>query len=233
MFTNRLINFTRPGAFLLSLILILFLFNPAYGQNAVKPVAEWLEAHRPVANFEPVALFQTATEGTEFQQVVAGAQVLELDPKAVKTLHESALPALQFSIPTAVGATLELELIQVEILGAGFSVSTNTQDALEYQPSIHYRGIVRGNPHSIACISVSNEGIMGMVSDESGVYELGQLEDGSGRYLYYPTKQLKALSPNHCFAEEESLFPSNEDEPAAGDRGVGCKTVQVDRKSVV
>ncbi|MEQ1798466.1 MAG: M12 family metallo-peptidase, partial [Lacibacter sp.] len=227
MFTNRLITLTRPGAYLLALILIFFLFTPAKGQNVAKPIASWLEAHRPIADFVPVSLFQEAAESTGFQQIAQNSQVLELDDKAITALQLAPPSALQFSIPTADGATLELELIQVEILGADFFVSTNTQEQVAYKPAVHYRGIVRGNPQSIACISLSNEGVMGMVSDENGVFELGQLEDGSGRYLYYPTQQLQALSPNHCFAEEESLFPSNDDAPAAGDRGVGCKTVQV------
>lgn len=227
MHTNLLITFTRPRAVLCSFFLILFLTNFAQGQTSPKPVAAWLESFRTVADFKPLDLFQRIAEPEDLQTAVEKASVLRLNPKDLESLRLAAPQALLFAIPTAEGATIELELIQVEILSPEFSVKTNTEDPVNYHPSIHYRGLVRGNPNSIACLSVSDEGLMGMVADDSGTYELGQMENTSGHYIYYKTQHLKALSPNSCFSEEESLFGDGWEEPSVEDRGVGCKTVQV------
>ena len=195
-------------------------------QNSTTPVANWVESCRNFSDFRPVALFNKTLLSSKIQNVVDHACVLTLDQSAVTELLQVAPQALHFTIPTEDG-TVELELVQVEILAPEFSISTDAQKSVSVPTSIHYRGIVMGDVNSIACISVSTSGIMGMVADNSGNFELGQLEDGSGKYIYYKTQHLKALSPNNCFADEESLSGDDGSQPVSSDRGVGCKTVQV------
>ncbi len=227
MHTNRLISLTcRPLAVLLYLLLTLFLPNNLSAQNATKPVAAWLEGYRTFADFRQVALFQRAQERSDVQLVAGKSSILNLDQAAVAELLQTAPQALRFAIPTAEG-TIELELAQVEILAPDFFVSTNTQNSVPYQPAIHYRGIVLGDANSVASLSVSSSGVIGMVADETGTYQLGQMEDGSENYVYYKTQNLIALSPNHCFSDEESLMGDAGGQPSSGDRGVGCKTVQI------
>jgi hypothetical protein len=225
MHTNRLIT-PRPLIVLFQLMLLLFLPKGSQAQNAPKPVAEWLESCRAYTDFTPVAPFKKTLERSDLQQVVENASVLNLDPNSVAALLEVSAPALRFAIPSADGE-IELELVQVEILTPDFFVSTDVQDQVAVQKAIHYRGILRGDPNSIACLTVSESGLMGMMANESGAYELGEMEDGSGNYIYYKTQQLKALSPNVCHSDEESLIGDTGGETGADDRGVGCKMVQV------
>ncbi|MDO8367173.1 MAG: M12 family metallo-peptidase [Saprospiraceae bacterium] len=160
------------------------------------------------------------------QSTVENASILNLDQQEIAELLQIAPQALRFAIPTDDGI-MELELAQVDILASDFFVSTNTQNSIPHQPAIHYRGIVLGNPNSVASLSLSSSGVMGMVADETGTYQLGQMEDGSASYIYYKTQNLKSLAPNTCFSDEESLMGDDGSEPVASDRGVGCKTVQV------
>ncbi|MBP6811284.1 MAG: fibronectin type III domain-containing protein, partial [Saprospiraceae bacterium] len=227
MHTNRLITLPRPIVVLFYLFLILFLPKNLEAQDAPKPVATWLESYRSFADFRPVALFQKVLQDrNDLQSTVENASLLNLDQGAVAELLQVAPQALRFAIPTAEG-TIELELAQVEILDPSFMVSTNQQDNVPYQKAVHYRGIVLGDVQSIASLSVSSSGVMGMVANESGTYELGQMEDGSGNYVFYKTQNLKALSPNTCFSDEESLMGDDGSQQGSDDRGVGCKTVQV------
>lgn len=227
MHTNHLIDLPRPMVAFFYLCLILFLPTNLNAQTPTKPVAEWLEGYRTFADFRPVALFQRMQERSDLQSAVENASVLNLDQGDVAELLQLAPQTILFAIPNNDGTSLELELAQVEILAPGFYVSTNTQDNVPFQPAVHYRGIVRGDANSVASLSISSSGVMGMVADESGTYELGQMEDGSGNYVYYKTQNLKALSPNNCFSDEESLMGDEGDQPVSGDRGVGCKTVQI------
>lgn len=227
MHTNRLIILPfRPIAVLFYLALILILPQNLQAQN-LKPVAEWLETYRASADFRPVALFQRSTDRSDLSNALEEASVLSIKLQEQNNLLQTAPPALLFALPAADGSELELELAQVEILAPDFFVSTNVQDRVDYHPGLHYRGIVRGNPNSVAAISVTDSGVMGMIANESGTYELGQMEDGSGRYVFYKTEHLKAQSPNNCFTDDTAVSAGGQSEPAAGDRGIGCKTVQV------
>lgn len=226
MHTNRLITLPRPLIVLFYLFIAVFFTPSAQAQHAAKPVAQWLENYRNVADFQSVALFQAASDRSDLQQTVENARMLTIRQESVTQLLQAPPLALRFAIPSADGE-IELELVQVEILAPDFFVSTNTENSVPYQASVHYRGIVRGNNQSVASLSVSSSGVMGMMSDENGTYELGQMEDGSSSYIFYKTQNLNALSPNNCFTDDESLQGDEGGEPVSEDRGVGCKTVQV------
>lgn len=226
MHTNRLIVPARPMAVLICLLASL-LFMPALkAQQTLKPVAQWLENARIYADFQAVSVFQKSHERSDISPIVEGATILSLPKEALTSLLQTAPQALHFSIPTADG-NLELELIQVEILTPEFLLSTPDETNNAYQPGFHYRGAVRGNPNSIASLSISPSGIMGMMADERGNFEWGKMDDASEEYIFYQTQQLKAQYPHSCFSEEESLQGDEGGEPSSNDRGVGCKMVQI------
>ncbi|MFN0213418.1 MAG: fibronectin type III domain-containing protein [Saprospiraceae bacterium] len=226
MHTNRLITLPRPIVVLFYLFLILFLPKNLSGQSTANPITEWLESYRILADFKPTNLFQLLPERNDVQVVVPNATILNLNQTAVEELLNTAPQAIRFAIPTEKGK-LELELVQVKILAEDFYVSTNNETKATYQPAIHYRGILQGDQNSVASLSVSTSGVMGMMSNESGTYQFGQMEDGSENYVFYKTQDLIAFSPNQCFSDEESLMGDDNGEPGSGDRGVGCRTVQI------
>lgn len=199
----------------------------AQAQNAGH-VAEWLESYRFSGDFSSVNMFDLAEERTDLQTTLEKSSILTLDqPTLTKLLTEAPL-TLTFSIPTTYGETFSLELVKTDILAPGFSLGTlgqNAQDNLPYQPGIHYRGIIRGKTNSLATLSVFPDGVMAMVADDNGTFQLGRMEDGSENYVFYRTADLKAQSPAHCFSDDISLSTGNE--PGADDRGVGCKVVQI------
>jgi hypothetical protein len=226
MHTNRLINPPRPLTVLFSLLLLLFSAPAAMAQPQT-PVAAWLDAFRPFAEFQTVELFQPLSARADIAQVVENARVFQMDPTQLSVLYQTAPAALRFSIPNPGTAPLVLELAQVEILADDFKLSSDAAENLPFERGIHYRGVVQGNPAAIACLSIHSDGLTGMVADETGTYELGQMEDGSGHYLFYKTQHLKMPAPHQCHADEESLAGDEGGESPAEDRGVGCKTVQV------
>ncbi|MCW5922314.1 MAG: fibronectin type III domain-containing protein [Saprospiraceae bacterium] len=208
-------------------VLCLVFASALQGQQAGK-VAEWLESYRLSGDFQTVQPLVATTDRSALQTVVDNATILEADLTALNQLLKTAPLTLTFSIPNAHGANFELELVKVDLLAPDFSLGTlgaNAQENHPYQQGVHYRGIARGNPYSLAALSVFDDGIMAMVSDESGTFQVGKMEDGSGQHILYRKEDLKADVPFGCFADDDALIP--DDEPSAGDRGVGCKTVQV------
>lgn len=208
-------------------VLWLLLPTGSSAQNAGY-VADWLESYRLSGNFQEVQMLTVTQERTDLQSVVENATILEPDQAVLQQLLQTAPLTLTYSVPNAYGENFELELVKTELLAPGFTLGTlgtNAQDNLAYQPGVHYRGIVRGHPNSLAAVSVFEDGVMAMIDDGVAVYQLGQLEDNPGKYILYRTQDLKAGSPFSCFADDEAIMP--DEESASGDRGVGCKAVQV------
>lgn len=208
---------------------VLCLLFPALlqAQNAGR-VAEWLESYRLSGNFQPVQLLTATQERNDLQNVVDNATVLKPDQDALNQLFQTAPLTVTFSIPNAYGENIELELVKVDLLAPGFSLGTlgaDAQENLPYQPGIHYRGIMQGDPNSLASLSVFSDGLMAMMSDETGAYQLGKIENDAVNYILYRKEDLKAESPFSCFADEDAVLPDAE--TGADDRGIGCKTVQV------
>ncbi len=212
-----------------SLLLVLsFLFPaPIFSQH---PVAEWLNGFRSSADFMPVTLLTLNNDRSDLEQTVSNATILSPDADALDELLHTAPSTITFSIPVRDGSVMHLELAKVEILASDFSVGINgdfAQENFPYHRSVHYRGIIQGNPASVAAISVTSSGVSGMVADENGTRQLGLLEDGSLNYIFYKTTDLKAVSPNSCFADDIALTGENETGITADDRGIGCKTVPI------
>ncbi len=212
------------------ILLVSSLLLPAIAFAQVNhPVAEWLESYRLSNDFSEVNLLSVSHERSELPAIIHHGTPLNISQTALSQLFTNAQPTLTLQVPSNHVATISLELVKVEITAPEFTLGTlgdGAHDNVAYQPGIHYRGIVRGNPASIATLSVYSDGIVGMFSDESGTYQIGKLEDGSGDYALYRTQDMSVQSPFTCFSDENSLIP--DDQPVVTeDRGVGCKTVNV------
>jgi hypothetical protein len=209
-----------------AVLLVLSLLLPAisYAQSNGY-VADWLESYRLSGDFSTTSLFEMAPDPTDLHQVVDRTTQLNLNQPALHQLLASAPLTLTFLIPNAYGETFALELVKTDILAPGFSVGTlGTQaaDKVAVDPGIHYRGVLKGNHHSVATLSIFSTGIVAMVSDERGTWQLAQMEDGTGHYVLYRTADLNIPSPMQCFTDESGGSASSVD-----DRGVGCRTVQI------
>ena len=211
--------------------LAVFLFQPATSSaQPANRVAEWLESYRLSGDFREVQALTQTQERTDLQSTVDNATILEPDLNTLNELRQTAPLTLTFTIPNAYGQNFELELVKVDLLAPGFTVGTLGTDAREnvpYEAGVHYRGIVRGNPHSLAAVSVFGDEIAAMITDETGSYEVGRLEGATRQHILYRRQDLKANSPFNCFADDQAVPPATGEETGAADRGVGCKTVPI------
>jgi hypothetical protein len=208
---------------------VLFMLPSSFlqAQNA-GGVAKWVESYRLSGDFRPVQALSVTQERADLQSVVDKATILETNSETLNQLLTETPLTIQFTVPNAYGENFELELVKVDLLAPGFSLGTlgtNARDNVPYSGGVHYRGIVRDNPNSLVALSVFSDGIMAMISDEGGDWQLGRLEDGSGKHILYHKNDLKATSPFSCFADDKAV--AHEAEEAVEDRGVGCKTVTV------
>ncbi|MCC7244170.1 MAG: fibronectin type III domain-containing protein, partial [Saprospiraceae bacterium] len=185
---------------------------------------------RANADFVPVQLFQRHTDRSGAENALSNAQFLHLNATSFDALLHAAPAAMVLDLPTEDGGTATLELIKTDIKGTNFHVGTlgqNAQDAFPVHPDAHYRGVLRGDPNSVAAVSLTSSGFTGMYSNASGTWQIGEMEDDSDRYVLYRTADLLGQNPAICGAEALEGTTPTTDESGSDDRSAGCKTVTV------
>ncbi len=178
---------------------IIFIASNVYGQ---KPVAL-----RTIALFhgrQPwiVSLFNTAAEVKEdLHQYVDQALALTLRPGTLHQLNATRPGLIRLQLPAPLN--IELDLYQVSIFSQTARIMTS--DGIELPPNpgnIFYRGIISGNPNSLAVVSVFEDKIQILYSDESGNKRIQQMQDGS--YIAFEDKNIQIPRQLDCFVQDAS-----------------------------
>jgi len=211
------------------LLLVLSVCLPAFSftQNTGN-IANWLESYRLSGNFPAFQLLRAAQDRSDLPLVADHLTQFSLDAAQLAKIQKAAPTTLAFQIPQVNSIPVVLEMAQVDILSPDFKIGTlgtDAQSAVPVENGLHYRGIVQGNPLSIATLSVFSDGIVAMYTDESGTYQVAKMEDGSEQYVLYRSEDLHEQAPHTCFNDETVENVSGDIQ--VDDRGVGCKTVQV------
>ncbi len=213
-------------SFLLVLSLLLPVVIPA---QTPYPVANWLDTYRPSGDFQSVDLLRTNEDRATAPAVVEYATMLALDHTNLENVLSHAPATMSLTIPNVHGDNFELELAKVAILTPEFSVGTlgnNAHDNVAVAPGVHYRGIIRGKPQSVVAVSIFQDDLMAMISDENGNYQVGKMEDGTENYILYRSADLRAANPFNCSTDDDLTAPDSAPNEV-GERGIGCKTVGI------
>ena len=149
--------------------------------------------------FQPAAPFDlspsTAARDAVIGVSVEDGVILNADPSVLGDLLVQRPTQIAMSIPTLEGS-IELRLVRVNIFADGYSlVLASTGTAMDVEPGLHYRGIVAGQPKTLASISIFSDEVMGLVTDDEGTHILGKLEGGNGEHIYYFERDL--IDPPH------------------------------------
>lgn len=195
------------SAFLLVAVLFTS-FGMAQMASRSGQVARAIDAKRAVGvQFPPTALFttpeRTATTDALWSGALRRANVLRLDPLATTALLQARSPFIAMELPGDEG-TLTLDLERVEITTDEFNVVVaSTGAATNYDAGVHYQGMIRGVPGSIAAISVFPNEVMGLVSDAGSDKVLGRFEnDTEGYHVFYDDADLRGTSNAVCGTPE-------------------------------
>ncbi|HEU4434803.1 MAG TPA: M12 family metallo-peptidase, partial [Pyrinomonadaceae bacterium] len=152
-------------------------------------------------------LFQPNNQVLQDPQQVAAVlndgAVFELNKPAVATLIQDGVPYLTLSLPDSRGAIIDLELVRVNIFAPGFSMKTAvpTNEQINNDAGLHYRGIVKGNDRSLAAISIFENEMMGFFTTEAdGDSVVGRLggTNPTDTHIVYAEKDLRVETPFSC-----------------------------------
>lgn len=145
----------------------------------------------------------------KFSDILDEGQLLTLDLGNLKSLYTAAPAALEIELPTGTNKPLKLELVKHQLLTEDFTLLTSgSNEPLPYQPGVYYRGVVNGDAHSFAAISIFEDEIIGVLGTEKeGNMVLGRT-DGiakSANYIFYKDSDLLLDHNFECGASEEPV----------------------------
>ena len=149
--------------------------------------------------------------------------ILKADAGALATVYTERPTELSFEIPTPDGP-ITLQLIEADIFADGFTVvMASTGMPEEYVPGVHYRGIIKDRPNTLAAISIFKDEVMGLVSDEGGDHVLGRLDGSMDEHVYYADQNFKVPLPAGCSTPDDGgTYTKDQLKDPAGPKTVKC-----------
>lgn len=192
----------------LLLIGVMLLSLPAFSQS-LKPIASRvLQEKQSAGEFPKSGLFdvkmQAIHQGSELSRQWSDGLLLLPDAKQIGALRAKKQERIELTVPVPGGKPLQLELVQGKVFSPEFKVTTASSRAgaenVDY--GLHYWGIVKDRPGTLAGISIFENEIMGIISTESEKYILGKLEnDRANTHIMYRERDLLIQNPNQCWSE--------------------------------
>ncbi|MEO8513071.1 MAG: M12 family metallo-peptidase [Ignavibacteria bacterium] len=207
------INLIFTAVFLCVIVFAFTAFNIEDNTSVLKPevttgkfknsASELVNSRKNGSNFETVSLFKASIKDNSVitSSAVSRASFFSLDRTALAQLNRRKSQNITLNIPGENG-NVELELSQVNFLPDDFKIITSSGKTIDYNRGLYYQGTIKGNPGSIAAISIFSNDIMGVVSTDEGNYNLGHLENDNSEFIYYNDRNLLKPFTFHCGVED-------------------------------
>jgi hypothetical protein len=176
---------------------------------------------------EVFTLFGPATAAKEeTRQYVANAFSLSIQPAVLQALQNADAGIISIQLPDPLN--IQLDLYRTSVFSSDAMISTSDGRVFAPNPDHQfYRGMIHGDPNSLAIVSVFNSRVQILFADKDGNRRIQKNADGS--YLLF--KDLDILVPKdiHCFVDESNDSPHAETAPRPNQRMTGnCVQVYVE-----
>ncbi len=167
----------------------------SYAQNAGHVYELVMDQETHVRAAQSIDLFELSTQSTrshKVSEVVNDGTILQLDAMVIAAARRAEASHLQMSIPRHNGPAFDLQLIESNLLADDFALfkSSNPNVPVDYRPGKHYMGIVDGDRNSVVAISMFDDHVVGLISNDEGNFVLGQIENTRDQYILYNDKNL-------------------------------------------
>ncbi len=207
--------------FLLGLALLYLALGPAMAQKD-KPSELVRSKKNEGSSFESVRLFknqQNQRLDNRIPQELKEHTLFRLDFKEAALLRSSAPETMTFEVP---GPTpISLELVKTNLYADGFSIEEMPSGKMIVPENrvVHYRGIVQGEPRSIAALSIMDDEVTGMISirEQDNNLVIGKLKN-SDQHIMYKDTDIGHLDKFVCgvLDNDEAYSPTKLSEQSRG-----------------
>ncbi|MBK8550029.1 MAG: T9SS type A sorting domain-containing protein [Ignavibacteria bacterium] len=186
-------------------------------------ISQKISAMKSTGEFKQIKLFifeKEASENDKSSSFVAKSSQLKLDDKSSSKILKDKDENILFTIPVSENNSVEIELTRSFPVSPDFVLKNKISGSIEtgnYKEGLHYQGIIKGKENSTAAISIFENFVMGLISDETGNYVLGPVKNSdntySDNYIFYNDADLTAVNNFKCgveYNEEKFILPVKE-----------------------
>lgn len=169
--------------------------------------------------------------GTETNSKLSNYATLKPVQENISRLYMHRNDAVALTVQAANGKNYTLEMVQSHPLSdqadIGY-IDHKGRHRIEYEQALHYQGAIRGEKMSIATMSVFADGeVMILFSDKDGNFNLGKMQDESGKYVLYNTKERTEAMPFTCLVNEDNIEIQKARAQNKTTGAVECKKVRI------
>lgn len=137
---------------------------------------------------------------------VENALTLRIDREKLSQLYSAQPVNLEFEFPGYRNQNIVLQLTKVNLFSKGFRLTSKTsagETVQQFTPNgIYYQGLIKGQGKSLASLSVFEDNIVAIISDDVSNYELGRIKDKNNHYsddyIFYADNNLKVSTTFNC-----------------------------------
>ena len=200
-----------------------------HAQLSLRP-AELVSAQKSSrSKFVNYKLFDRAPDLRDGDAV--NAQWLSLRSEDLRGLLLDRPKAMTLPLPAGADDTYELELVQVNLFAADFSIvlASNPMVLHEAEEGIHYRGVIKDYPGSVVAISVFGDEISGVISTpENGNQILGRYKGSNPRlHLLHEDSKMADHPEFHCQTPDSGRGYTAEELNSGGELRAAASCVRV------
>lgn len=177
----------------------------------------------------PVAPFMATDFALQGENTVTDYHLMEADPAAWNRLLSERPMNILLEVPTQSG-TLELNLTALQSpLADDFRALTSDGGSVNYVPGMYYKGLINGNPNSLAAVSFFEDDVVGIVSVDGFTWVLGKLRGDHGGTIFSIHRDVDVLAQNDFSCGTDAIPVEDlESAEAPQHRGAAvCRAVNV------
>lgn len=206
-------------------LLLLFLAYALSGAIAQKPVAAKTIALFKGRQPETFALFNPATEAKEdVRNYVDHAFTMTIRPEELEALRNADAGLIRLELPSPF--SIVLDLYRADVFSDEAMITTS--DGRSFTPNAdhqYYRGMINGNPNSLAIVSVLESDVQILFADQDGNKRIQPTVDG--KYILYKDVDIRIPKNINCFVDESGDLNPVEDSADIPNRVLTGNCVEV------
>lgn len=213
---------------LLAFILLICIKTNAreYGKLLYDKVSK---VHSSGTEVVPTQLFTPVSTGSD--TFLTQYQAYRPLNSKILQLYKAKHRAIEITLQSATGKKYKLQLVRSQPTADDARLTYMDEDGLhniEEETGLHYQGIVEGTQKSVAAISVfANGEVMILFSCDDGNFNMGRLEDGSGKYILYNAKDREELLDINCATPNAKSLNIDNRSAAKATGAILCKKLRI------
>ncbi len=189
----------------------------ASAQNKIgERVAELQKANTTFHNFN-VLTVENVIPTAAVSSTVDNATFAKINTQALNAIVANQFEAIEIDLPYD-GQMIKVALYKVDLFNQNFHVDTDKSANVAYDKGVHYRGIIKGDPMSIASLNFFKDELNGVVSSEKfNNLVIGKLvsEANVSDYIIYSDAKLKIPNNFNCGVKDDAKPHDHDDSDTA------------------